>query len=54
MGSNPISSGTEVERAGETKLRERKNLLVESPGGQALLDLVTRSGEPLSCSWWRL
>lgn len=52
MGSNPISSGTEVERAGETKLRERKNLLVESPGG--VLDLVTRSGEPLSCSWWRL
>lgn len=33
MGSNPIPSGTEVERA---KLRERKNLLVlvESPGGQ--------------------
>ena len=36
MGSNPISSGTEVERAGEITWEKEPNLLVlvESPGGQ--------------------
>lgn len=41
MGSNPISSGTEVERAGE--ITYRKNLLVESSPPEDRIALLSES-----------
>ena len=41
MGSNPISSGTEVERAGEITWEKEPNPLVESSPPEDLIALLS-------------